>query len=77
MTSLPARVYRMSDRGEIRPGLAADLAIFALTELTTRSTFTDPHHLAEGMRHVLVNGEFAIRNGQFTEARAGQVLRKR
>ena len=77
MTSLPARVYRMSDRGEIRPGLAADLAIFDLSELTTRSTFTDPHHLAEGMRHVLVNGEFAIRNGQFIDARAGQVLRKR
>jgi N-acyl-D-amino-acid deacylase len=77
MTSLPARVYRMTDRGEIRPGLAADLAIFDLSELTTRSTFTDPHHLAEGMRHVLVNGEFAIRNGQFIDARAGQVLRKR
>jgi N-acyl-D-amino-acid deacylase len=76
MTSLPARVYRMPDRGEVRVGAVADLVVFDPAELTTRSTFTDPHHLAEGMRHVLIGGEFAIRDGAFTGARPGQVLRK-
>lgn len=76
MTSLPARVYRMPDRGEVRVGAVADLAVFNPADLTTRSTFTDPHHLAEGMRHVLIGGAFAVRNGEFTGALAGQVLRR-
>ena len=37
----------------------------------------DPHQVAEGMVHVLVNGRFAIRDGVVTDARAGEVLRRR
>lgn len=76
MTSLPAQVYRMPDRGVLRPGAIADIAIFDLEELETRSEFTDPHHLSEGMQWVIVNGELAIDDGAFTGALAGQVLRK-
>ncbi len=77
MTSLPARVYRMPDRGEIRPGAVADLVVFDLDRLHTASVFTDPHHLSEGMDWVFVNGEAAIAEGEFTGAMAGRVLRKR
>jgi N-acyl-D-aspartate/D-glutamate deacylase len=77
MTSLPARVYRLPDRGEIRPGAFADLLVFDLEALHSASTFTDPHHLAEGMVHVIVNGESAISDGEVTGALAGRVLRKR
>lgn len=77
MTSLPARVYRMPDRGEIRVGAAADLVVFDLARVHTASVFTDPHHLAEGMDWVFVNGQPAVADGEFTGALAGQVLRKR
>ncbi len=76
MTSLPARVYRMRDRGEVRVGAVADLAVFDPSRLHTGSSFTDPHHLSAGMRWVLVNGDVAIDDGAFTGVLAGRVLRK-
>ena len=77
MTSLPAQVYRLPDRGEIREGAVADLVVFDLARLHTPATFTDPHHLSEGMVHVFVNGRPAISDGTFTGTLAGEVLRKR
>ena len=76
MTSLPSTVYRMPDRGWLRPGAAADVVIFDLARVRDQATYEDPHRIAEGMVHVLVNGRFAIRDGQFTDAKAGQVLRR-
>lgn len=76
MTGLPARVLRLDDRGLLAPGAAADVAVFDPKTIGTKATFTDPHHLADGMVHVLVNGEFAVRDGDFTGRRAGRVLRR-
>ena len=75
MTSLPATVYRMPDRGWLRAGAAADLVVFDLGRVRDRATYDDPHQLAEGMVHVLVNGRFAIRDGAFTNELGGRVLR--
>ena len=77
MTTLPAQVYRMPDRGAVRVGAVADLVVFDLDRIHTPATFTDPHRLSEGMVHVLVNGELAVADGTFTGTLAGQVLRKR
>lgn len=74
MTGLPATVYRMKDRGFVREGLIADLMVFDLDALREVGTFTDPHHLAEGVEYVFVNGELAIDGGAFTNARSGRVL---
>lgn len=76
MTGLPARVLRLDDRGLLAPGAAADVAVFDPETIGTKATFTDPHRLADGMVHVLVNGEFAVRDGDFTGRRAGRVLRR-
>ena len=76
MTSLPATVYRVPDRGVLRPGAFADVVVFDLASVRDRATYEDPHHVAEGMVHVLVNGRFAIRDGAFTDERAGRVLRR-
>jgi len=76
MTSLPAQVYRIPDRGQIREGMAADVVVFDLAKTREMGTFTEPHQLAEGMVHVFVNGKAAIRDGAFTGVLAGQVLRK-
>jgi N-acyl-D-aspartate/D-glutamate deacylase len=74
MTSLPALVYDIPLRGLLAPGMIADLAVFDLAALTDRATFTEPHQLSEGMVHVLIGGEFAVREGGFTGARLGSVL---
>ena len=77
MTSLPARVFRMADRGMVEPGRVADLVVFDLDALRSPATFTDPHQLAEGVVHLWVGGRAAIQDGDFLNARAGRVLRRR
>lgn len=76
MTSLPASVYGMADRGTLRPGSAADVVVFDLDRVTDRAEYTAPHQLAEGMVWVFVNGEAAVADGEPTGAVAGRVLRK-
>jgi len=76
MTSLPARVFRVDGRGELRPGAFADLVVFDPALVRDTATFTKPHQLAEGMRDVFVNGRAAIRDGAFTDDRPGRVLRR-
>lgn len=74
MTSLPASVFRLEDRGVLRAGAVADLVVFDLARVRDVGTFEDPHHLAEGMDYVLVNGALAIDGGAPTGARSGSVL---
>jgi N-acyl-D-amino-acid deacylase len=76
MTSLPAAVFGMKDRGTIREGAAADIVIFDPAKVVERSTYTDPHRLAEGMSYVLVNGQVVIDGGRFTTALPGKVLKR-
>lgn len=76
MTGLPARVWRIADRGRLEPGAFADIVVFDLHSLDDPATFTEPHQLARGMIHVLVNGEFAIKDGAFTGLRPGRMLQR-
>lgn len=78
MTSLPSTVYRLADRGSIQVGKVADLVVFDQDALRDNSNFQDPHQLASGMVHVLVNGQFAVEDGDFREsALHGRVLTRR
>ena len=76
MTSMPARVFRVADRGVIAPGAFADVVVFDLARVREVGTFEDPHHLSEGMVHVFVNGQAAVRDSQFTGGLSGRVLRR-
>ena len=76
MTSLPALVFGMKDRGQLREGAHADIAIFDLARIRDTATYADPHHLAEGMSYVLVNGVVVIEDGKFKDALPGKVLRR-
>ncbi len=73
-TSLPARVFNLVDRGELRRGAFADIVVFDLDTVLDRATYREPHGLAEGVDAVLVNGRIARQNGTFTLVRAGRVL---
>jgi N-acyl-D-aspartate/D-glutamate deacylase len=77
MTTLPAAVFRIADRGEIRPGMFADIVVFDLERLRDLATYQQPHQLSEGMVYVLVNGVAAIDRGAFTGEVPGKVLLRR
>lgn len=74
MTSLPAAVMNVRDRGVLRPGAHADIVVFDLARVRDAATYQQPHQLAEGMVHVLVNGGFAIEDGEFAAGLHGRVL---
>lgn len=74
MTSLPATVFRMDDRGRIAPGLVADVLAVDLDRFHDAATYENPHALAEGIVHALVNGVFVLRDGEHTGALPGEVL---
>ena len=76
MTSLPAQVFGMPNRGILRAGAAADVVVFDLEAVRDMAEYIDPHHYSEGMVHVFVNGEAAIRDGEFTGECPGRVLQK-
>lgn len=76
MTEMPARRLGLRDRGLLRTGYRADVAIFDAERIQDRSTFTEPHQLSEGIAGLIVNGRWVLRDGELTGARPGAVLRK-
>jgi N-acyl-D-amino-acid deacylase len=74
MTSLPATAFRFEGRGLVREGFAADLTIFDPAKITDKATFDDPHHYAQGVAAVLVNGQVVLDEGRLTGAFPGQPL---
>ena len=76
MTSLPAAHFGFEGRGVIRPGAAADLVVFDPATVRDVATYAAPHAFAAGVPHVLVNGQFVVRDGATTAARPGQVIRR-
>ncbi|MGD9902066.1 MAG: amidohydrolase family protein [Vicinamibacterales bacterium] len=75
MTSQPAQRMGLWDRGIVRPGAFADLVVFDPVTIRDRATFAAPRQYAEGVRHVLVNGQFVVDDGRLTAARPGRALR--
>jgi N-acyl-D-amino-acid deacylase len=71
-----ARRFRLTDRGLIRPGFVADIAVLDPAAVTDRSTYASGRVLAEGVTHVLVNGTLALENGEPTGATPGRALRR-
>ena len=74
MTSLPATVFGIKDRGQLRVGAFADVLIFDVAKIHEPATYENPHQLAEGMSDILVNGALVRRNGTFTAALPGRVV---
>jgi N-acyl-D-aspartate/D-glutamate deacylase len=76
MTSMPAHRLGLESRGRIEPGAIADLTAFDPATVADNSTFEQPHLLSTGIEKVWVAGRLAW-NGNPTDERAGQVLRRR
>jgi len=74
MTSLPARTFRLKNRGSIKEGMYADLVIFDPNEITDRATFENPFQRSSGIFHVFVNGVPVIRDERFSGNFPGRIL---
>jgi len=74
MTSLPASVFGMQDRGLIRAGQIADITIFNPDTIRDNATYSDPHQLSDGVEFMILNGKFAVKYGEFQDELSGKVL---
>ena len=74
MSGLPAQRLKLYDRGLIRPGMKADLAIFDPATVADTATFEKPHQYAVGVKYVVVNGKVVIDDGKLTSERPGRIL---
>ena len=74
MTSFPATRLKIADRGVLKVGMKADIAIFDPARVRDTATFEKPHAYAEGFSHVIVNGQVVFEKGEMTAARPGRVL---
>ena len=75
MTSLNADKINLKERGLLKEGYWADVAIFDPKTIGDRATFDKPHQYAVGMAYVFVNGKLVLEGERHTGALPGQVLR--
>jgi dihydroorotase/N-acyl-D-amino-acid deacylase len=75
MTSLAASRVGLLDRGILRPGAFADIAVFDPETLRDAATFSDPMHYSVGVRYVFVNGRPVVWDGAITDERPGRPVR--
>ena len=76
MTSVPARVFGLRDRGTIRCGAYADLVVFDADQVIDTASFTCSNTLAHGIEQVFVNGEAVWHDQTWSGKRPGRVLRR-
>ena len=75
MTSKAAARVHLTDRGILRPGMAADITVFDAATIRDVATFDDPNRYSLGIKHVFVNGRRVVSDGAITSERPGRPLR--
>ena len=73
-SALPAQRMRLADRGVLKIGMWADIALFDPAKVGDLATYENPNQLSVGMDYVLVNGVPVIAEGKMTDALPGKVL---
>jgi N-acyl-D-amino-acid deacylase len=75
LSGLPAQNLGLKERGQLAPGMMADIVVFDPATIQDHATFEKPHQYATGVRDVFVNGVQVLRNGEHTGATPGRVVR--
>jgi N-acyl-D-amino-acid deacylase len=75
LTRLPADNLGLKHHGRLAKGAFADVVVFDPETIRDHATFDKPHQYATGMKHVWVNGQQVLRDGQHTGALPGRVVR--
>ena len=74
LTSVPAQILHLQDRGIIAQGKVADVVVFDPTNLRANENYIEPAQRPEGISYVLVGGKIALRCGEHTHIRTGEVI---
>ena len=74
MTSFAASILGITERGQLKPGMIADLLIFDASKVKAIANYTDPFEYADGFDVVIINGNIARENGELVEGFFGKVL---
>ena len=77
MTTLPAAMVGLKERGTLAKGMKADVIVFDSEDFIDKTTYREPRQYAEGMVWVFVNGVPAIAKGKHTGRKAGSVLKRK
>ncbi|HWS39673.1 MAG TPA: D-aminoacylase [Arenimonas sp.] len=75
LTGLPAKNWKLRDRGCLAVGCYADLVLFDPSKIQDHATFDEPQQFSTGVNEVWVNGVQVLQNGEPTDARPGRVVR--
>ncbi|MCL1912655.1 MAG: D-aminoacylase [Eubacteriaceae bacterium] len=74
MSAMPAARMGLVDRGLVKEGFWADLAIYDENGISDRASFQNPHQYPTGIEYVLVNGEVAVEESKLANAASGMAL---
>jgi N-acyl-D-amino-acid deacylase len=75
LTSFPAENLSIRDRGALKVGYFADIAIFDPAFIQDHATFAEPHRYSTGVQHVIVNGIPVLLDGDHTGALPGRFVK--
>jgi len=75
MTSFPAQLLGLQDRGLLKEGMWADITVFDPKTILDNATYEKPHKYPDGINYVIVNGQVVIEKGKHTGSLPGKVLR--
>lgn len=75
MTKLPAQRMCLQERGELKAGNYADIAIFDLHKFKDNATWAQPTKMAEGLDYLFCNGQLVVKNSQVVNSQAGRLLK--
>ena len=76
LTSYPASIYHLKNRGILQAGYKADVAVMNYNAVTDQATWDEPRNGAIGVDTLFVNGLPALRHGHITGILGGHVLRR-
>ena len=74
MTSFPASVYKLPNKGLIKEGYDADINIFVPENIKSPASFEDPNQFSSGFDYVLIGGEKALVSDELTHKMLGKVI---
>jgi N-acyl-D-amino-acid deacylase len=77
MTSLPADIMGLDDRGRLKEEMVADVVVFDAENITDKATYVEPGQYSEGVVHLVVNGKQVIKDRKQTNAMPGRIVARK
>lgn len=76
ITAMPAKVYNIHGKGQVKVGMDADLTIFDYKTLVDHADYLNPFSENQGIKAVFVGGELALKDNVIQDVRNGMIIRR-